>query len=154
MSSTRLPYDENIYSSYVDQSIKNVDFRTNAVNNMPLQCYPNVSVGHPGNCTPLNTIVEVENDLSNRDRKKEKYLENIKNFETKLKTDIPNTCNNYQSNSLLTHPKSDFRGLSTEEYSYDFPQIPPQNHYTNFQNNIGINSRKLTIDIYEKLKKT
>jgi len=152
MSSTRLPYDENTYSSYVQQSVKNGDLKTNIINNMPLKCYPNVSIGHPSNCTPLNDIVAVENDLSNRDRKKKKYLENINNFETNLKNSIPDNCNNYQSNSLLTHPKSNYRDLSTEQFNYDFPPIPPQNHYTNFQNNIGINSRKLTIDIYEKFK--
>jgi len=153
MSSTRLPYDDKTYSSYVNQSTQNSQIRTDIINNMPLQCYPSVSIGHPSNCTPLNTIIEVENDLSNRDRKKEKYLENNQNFQTTTPNNIPDTCGNYQSNSLLTHPKSNYRGLSTEEYNYDFPQIPPQNHYTNFQNNIGINSRKLSIDIYEKLKK-
>ena len=82
MSSTRLPYDDSVYNSYIKQSTSSNQYLLNKNFREDIRCFPDVPGGHPTNFVSYNEEqANIENDLSNRDTKKQKYYQNLEKFE-------------------------------------------------------------------------
>jgi len=154
MSSTRLPYDDGMYSNYVKQSTGGHNYMLDPAYNEDLKCYPDGVVGHPSNFVSYDSNqADIENELSNRNVKNEKYRTTLHENVTKTKDLPPKTCTNlYSHNTLLTNPKSTYRSLSTEKFHFDYLNMDPQNHYTDFITNRGKNTREIAINNFEKNK--
>ena len=155
MSSTRLPYDDSVYSSYIKQSTGNTHYRISETFTRDLSCYPDVSRGHPSNFINHDKEqVEIENKLSNRDTPVQKYYEHQSSVDSKpvvSGTNVPNMCEGFiSSNSLLTHPKSEYRDLSTENYNKTYLERNPQDVVPDYISHFGNNSRKIAIDNFKK----
>ena len=149
MSSTRQSYDDSSFTRYVNQSTKpgKEMLRTDGVHK--LACYPDVSAGHPTNFVDFDADqVRVENALSNRTPQAQRG-----GTDTKKDTVIPPTCDKLVShNTLLTHPKSAYRGLSTDEFNRNFLAVNPQTSFTDFVSYAGKNTRQIVVDHYNETR--
>lgn len=158
MSSTRLPYDDGMYSNYVKQSTGGHNYMLNPSYNEQIKCYPDGVVGHPSNFVLYDSNqADIENELSNRTIKNEKYRSNghkspIGTSTSSVVKNLPSErCTNlYSHNTLLTNPKSNYRNLSLEKFHFDYLNMNPQNHYTDFVTNRGKNTREIAISNFEK----
>lgn len=161
MSSNRLSYDKTAYASDVQRSIDPLQYAINPffASNCD-KCYPEVATSYPNNYSPISDPrIEVENSLSNRkwkaDRRQPGGMNSDDFYELSNKyatqEALASCADNQETRySLLSDPKSRYRGLSTEHLVFGALPIDPQG-YVPLIGNPGLNSRQIAIDSYRKV---
>lgn len=160
MSSNRLSYDPSAYESEIKRSTGPLDYAISPyfASNCN-RCLPDVTTSHPRNNTPNTTSkIDVENSLTSRTWKRDRRQpggmrqDDFEQLAIRYEDNIESCPVNSQetTHSLLTDPKSRYRGLSTEHLVFSALPIDPQT-YIPVVGDQGINSRKVAIDSYRKI---
>jgi hypothetical protein len=162
MSSNRLTYDTSAYAAHVQQSVNPL---LHNLSNFYVQncdaCVPEPSVVGPHNVKKLdNDLVEVENILTNRDWKMDKKQFNSEHVDVFLPTaarlgdklSIRNCVNGEltSTHSLLTEPRVNYKGLSTQHLVFTGLPINPQDVIPVARNPGFVSSRDIAINEYKK----
>jgi len=164
-SSNRLSYDKLAYDSSIIKSTDPMGYMlSNFAGNNCDKCYPDASVNYPFDYTNVSEpLIDLENNLSNRDWKKDKremqtlskdtFYKKVEQYKnTFLVKDCDNTLVSH--NSLLTNPKSQTRAVSTQHLV--FTPVQTSVEFAPIWNNPGfMSSRDVAIDLYrQKMKIT
>jgi len=162
MSSNRLSYDDSSYNSEVEQSTGPMGYYMNAYRSRNCaSCYPEVSQTYPSNNFLLTDFqVDIENTLSTRnqlnDKKqlstpnKDNFIQQVIKYQDSFQLkDCP--ADVYTQNSLLTDPKINYRGLSTQHLVFTQLPISPTNVNPIYGNPGFVSSRDVAMEEYKKL---
>lgn len=165
MSSNRLSYDKSAYESDVRQSTGSLGYAINPVySSNCAACFPDIPTGAPNNYTPLNEPkVDVENSLTNRTWKRDRhqpagatqdqFYALVSKYEQAESLSACPMGTQETRYSLLSDPKSRYRGLSTDHLVFHTLPIEAQT-YVPTVGDQGINSRQVAIDSYKKIMDT
>lgn len=161
-NSSRLSYDINTYKADVNKSTLPMDYYLSSYSSQNCDsCYPEVGQSYPAPITRTSeSQIDIENTLSTRDRKADKKAmgtEQKDNFEEKvikyqdsfLLRDCP--AGVYTGNSLLTDPKINYRGLSTQHLVFSYVPIQGNTPNMSYRNPGNVSSRDLAIEEYKKI---
>lgn len=164
MSSSRLSYDPSAYQSEVTQSTNPLMYSTDPVYTGNCdKCFPEVGASYPSNyrLTGENRL-DIENTLSQRKRKLDKHQMNgeawddfqelaIKYEKDEVLTDCPTGSESQYS--LLSDPRSNYRGLRTDQivFSTVDSYIQDGTHVPMLRNPGAVSSRDVAIDQYRKI---
>ena len=151
MSNTRLPYDTEAYESKVKMSTHPNEKKMKKPED--LYCLPNIK-GNPGNCLPFDTKqVHIESFLTNRTSPLQKYdnastcTDNVCVDQTEKIAKLDNCTDFENTNSLVSHPRSDYRELSTSHILFATHSV---NDINRVDDRLSIDSRRIVSDIHKR----
>jgi hypothetical protein len=163
MSSSRLSYDVTSYDASIKKSTDPLAYHLAGFGNKNCgSCFPDASIMYPKEyndaSNPTESVIEVENVLSNRDWKNDKkqfgsHQDTFQALAREKKFGLPgcSTPAMRSSNSLLTNPRSSYRELSTEHLVFIGNPIYPQDYIPNARVPGSVSSRDVAVDLYRKI---
>lgn len=153
MSNTRLPYDTKAYESKVKMSTHPNEKKMQRQEAEDLYCLPNVK-GNPGNCLPFDSKqVHIESFLMNRTNPLQKYdnastcNDNICVNQNEKIAKLDNCTDFENCNSLVSHPRSDYRELSTSHILFATQSV---NDINRVDDRMSVDSRRMVSDIHKR----
>jgi len=161
-NSSRLSYDTTSYNAEVNQSVQPMNYYLNSYRFRNCDgCYPEVSQTYPDHTVrATERVIEIENTLSTRDRKndkKEVVSQNVDKFPEEVQKyehsfGLQDCSDKIRtSNSLLTNPKINYKGLSTQHLVFSHLPIDATNFTPIYGNPGFVSSRDVAIDEYKKI---